>query len=509
MNTFVSYFTGNQGEILKLTLEHCGMVGAAMTLGILVGVPLGILLTRKKHLAPLILGVTTTLQTIPSVALLAILMLLPLIGGIGVKPAITALFLYSLLAIVENTYAGIEQVHRPTVEAGRGMGMTDTQILTFIEIPQALPIIVAGVRISAVVCVATATIASYIGAGGLGDLIFRGVGRANNAMVAWGAIPAIGMSLTVHTALTLFERRLQSRTAPNFKKIAILCGIGAALAISLFLFWTLDLTGGKKVIVGSKPFTESELLGEMVAQLAEASGATVERKFYMGGNVCFDSVKSGAMDAYVEYTGTGLVAHLKQPALTGSARVYDKVKRAYKKRWDLNLLTPLGFNNTYAIAMQRGEAEKHKLSSISNLKGRGLRCGFDLEFADRPDGYPGLVKKYGEFCKDVKQMNPGLLYQALANGELDTISAYATDGRIQTLDLVVMKDDLEFFPPYDAAVLTGPDLFAKVPGLQEKLEALAGEITDREMTRLNAEVDSKKRPAAEVAREFLTSLDLL
>ncbi|PCI38592.1 MAG: glycine/betaine ABC transporter substrate-binding protein [Elusimicrobia bacterium] len=503
MNSFFSYFTANRAEILKLTLEHCGMVSVAMSLGVLVGVPLGILLTRKKHLAPIILGATTTLQTIPSVALLALLMLLPLIGGIGFKPAITALFLYSLLAIVENTYAGIEQVHQPTVEAGRGMGMTDTQILTFIEIPQALPIIVAGVRISAVVCVATATIASYIGAGGLGDLIFRGVGRANNAMVAWGALPAIALSLMVHTGLTQFERRLQSKTAPNFKRIAVFFGIGTVLAFAVFGFLSPKLNAGKTIVIGSKPFTESEILGEMVAQLAESTGARVERKFYMGGNVCFESVKSGDMDAYIEYTGTGLVAHLKQPALTGSARVYEKVKHAYKERWDLNLLTPLGFNNTYAIAMRSTDAVK----TISQLKGRGLRCGFDLEFADRPDGYPGLVKTYGEFCGEVKQMNSGLLYQALANGELDAISAYATDGRIRTLDLAVLDDDREFFPPYDAAVLAGPNLFLKAPGLEARLNALAGKISDADMTRMNAEVDSKKRAPKDVVREFLATLD--
>ena len=509
MNGFWAYFAANKAEIARLSFEHCAMVGAAMALGVLVGVPLGILLTRKKKLAPLILGTATTLQTIPSVALLGLLMLLPVIGGIGVKPAITALFLYSLLAIIENTYAGIGQAHAPTIDAGRGMGMTDGQILYFIELPQALPIIVAGIRISAVVCVATATIASYIGAGGLGDLIFRGVGRANNAMVAWGALPAIALSLAVHQALSALERGLKSGSAANLKRLFFGIGGAAALALALFGAWAAGLGASHTVVIGSKPFTESELLGEMIAQLAEAAGARVERKFYMGGSVCFDSVKNGLMDAYVEYTGTGLVAHLKEPAQTGSARVYAKVKREYRRRWGLDLLSPLGFNNTYAIAMRRSDAQARGLRSLSGLKGRGLRCGFDLEFADRPDGYPGLLRRYGEFCRETKQMNPGLLYAALANGELDAISAYATDGRIRTLDLVVLEDDRNFFPPYDAAVLAGPKLFRKAPGLAEKLESLAGSIDDAEMARLNAEVDSKKRRAAEVAREFLTGKGLL
>jgi len=507
--SFWGYFAANHAEIGRLTLEHCAMVGAAMALGVLVGVPLGILLTRKRRLAPLILGTTTTLQTIPSVALLGLLMLLPVVGGIGIRPAITALFLYSLLAIVENTFAGIEQVHRPTVDAGRGMGMTDAQILTFIELPQALPIIVAGVRISAVVCVATATVASYIGAGGLGDLIFRGVGRANNAMVAWGALPAIALSLIVHKALSAFEARLKEGPAGDYRRVLKWIGTLSAAALLGFGLWAAGLGGTDTVVIGSKPFTESELVGEMVAQLAEASGAQVERKFYMGGTVCFESVKGGTMDAYVEYTGTGLMSHLGLPAMTESARVYAKVKREYAQRWDLDWLAPLGFNNTYAMAMRRDEAERRGIAKLSDLRGRKLRCGFDEVFADRPDGYKGMLARGLSFCASVKQMNSGLMYQAVAKRETDVIDAYATDGRIVSLDLKILEDDLGFFPPYDAAVLVGPKLFRKAPGLREKLEELAGSIDDSEMARLNAEVDSKKRRAAEVAREFLTGKGLL
>jgi osmoprotectant transport system permease protein len=211
--TVLGYFADQHGQILSLSIEHLGMVGSAMGLGVLLGVPLGILLTRRRTLAPLVLGTAATLQTIPSVALLGLLM--AVMGGIGKGPAIVALFLYSLLAIIENTYVGIRQVDAQVVDSGRGMGMTDRQILTLIEIPQALPVIVAGIRISAVICVATATIASYIGAGGLGDLIFRGVARYNQAMIIWGAVPAIAMSLIMHWSLSLLEKKLQARANPQ------------------------------------------------------------------------------------------------------------------------------------------------------------------------------------------------------------------------------------------------------------------------------------------------------
>lgn len=215
MTAFWAFFLDHKAEIARLTLQHLGMVGLAMGLGVLVGLPLGLWLTRRRAFAPYVLGAAATLQTIPSVALLGLLMLAPLIGGIGARPAVAALFLYSLLAILENAYAGVRQVAPELVEAGRGMGMTDWQVLHMIELPQSLAVIVAGVRISAVVCVATATVASYIGAGGLGDLIFRGVGRANPAMVAWGAVPAILMSLAAHWALSRLERRLKARAAPK------------------------------------------------------------------------------------------------------------------------------------------------------------------------------------------------------------------------------------------------------------------------------------------------------
>jgi len=266
------------------------------------------------------------------------------------------------------------------------------------------------------------------------------------------------------------------------------------------------------LVVGSKPFTESELVGEMIAQLAEASGAVVERKFFVGGVVCFKSLQTRDMDIYVEYTGTGLVSLLNEPAMTDPAKVYDRVQREFEARWGLRWQKPLGFNNTYALVMRRKHAEELGIRKISELKTKGLklRCGWDLVFYDRPDGYRGMVEHYDmEFCKSSSNMNSGLMYSALAKGQVDVISAYATDGRIHTLDLVTLEDDLKFFPPYDAAPLAAPSAFEKVPGLRAGLDALAGKLSDEKMMRLNAAVDSDNRPAREVAREFLLQEGLI
>jgi len=207
----ITYFLENRGEIARLSAEHLVLAGTALLLALIVGFPMGAALTRRRRWAPWVLGAAATVQTVPSVALLALLLMLPVVGGIGARPAIIALFLYALMTVVESVYAGIVSVDPALIDAGRGLGMTEWQILVLVELPQALPVLVSGLRMSAVLCLGTATVASYIGAGGLGDLIFRGVGRGNPFMVAWGAIPATVMAVGVHLFLLRLERRLARR----------------------------------------------------------------------------------------------------------------------------------------------------------------------------------------------------------------------------------------------------------------------------------------------------------
>lgn len=270
-------------------------------------------------------------------------------------------------------------------------------------------------------------------------------------------------------------------------------------------------SGPAPLVVASKPFPESELIGELVALLAEADGVRVERKFYLGGQVCFEALKKGDVDLYGEYTGTGLVNILGEPPAVDPEAVYARVKAEFAARWRLEWLPRLGFNNTYALVVRPQEAARRGLSSLSGLpKAKGLRCGFDLEFADRPDGYKGLVKTLGgPFCAEVRQMAPDLMYDALARGDVDLISGYSTDGRIAALKLQVLADDARFFPPYDAAPLAGPKAFEKAPKLRARLAGLAGRLTDAEMSRLNAAVVAEKRQAKDVAREFLAAQGLL
>lgn len=209
----IDFFMQNRGEILRLSLQHLTLSGTALALAVLAGFPLGVFLSRRRRLAPWVLAAVAAIQTVPSVALLGLLLLLPLVGGIGARPAVTALFLYALMTVLESVYTGIVSVDPELVEVGRGLGMTEAQVLRLVELPQALPALVSGLRMSAVLCLGTATVASYVGAGGLGDFIFRGVGRGNAAMVAWGALPATAMAMAAHLILLAVERRASRRSS--------------------------------------------------------------------------------------------------------------------------------------------------------------------------------------------------------------------------------------------------------------------------------------------------------
>lgn len=265
----------------------------------------------------------------------------------------------------------------------------------------------------------------------------------------------------------------------------------------LALFFLAGCGGPKPLVVASKPFTESELMGEVIAQLAESQGIKVDRRFYMGGAVAFEGVKSGAVDVYVEYTGTGLADLLHETPPREPKAAYDRVKEQFQAKWNLTWLQPLGFNDTYAlVARQPGKLSKAP---------RG-RCGFDLEFADRPDGYKGMKARGIDPCVSVSQMSPSLMYDALAQKKVDLISGYTTDARISSLNLHPLEDDVKFFPPYQAAPLAGPGFFQKAPKLAALLAKL--KIDDATMTRLNAEVDIKKRSAKDVARELLVAQGL-
>ncbi|HYI11212.1 MAG TPA: glycine betaine ABC transporter substrate-binding protein [Thermoanaerobaculia bacterium] len=262
----------------------------------------------------------------------------------------------------------------------------------------------------------------------------------------------------------------------------------------------------RPIIVGSKNFTESVILGELLAQKLEIAGCKVDRRLNMGGTfVCDSAIRAGSIDAYVEYSGTALTAILKKPSMNDRARV-DSIVRAEYERRGLRWSPPLGFNNTFAMIVLKSDAKKHNLRTISDLAriADTIRPGFGYEFTERPDGWTGLQDAYDlRVATAPRTMDLGLTYKALASGEVDLIAGNSTDGLIDPLDLTILEDDRHYFPPYDAVVVARPDLDQRCKNALATLDSLRGTIDDSTMRRLNYEVDGKKRDVAEVVRELV------
>ena len=499
------FLAERRSELLLLTGQHVLLVLVSAGIAVAIGVPLGIALARRPRLARPVLALANLAQTIPSLALFGFLIPVPFIGGIGVRTAIVALVLYSLLPILRNTVTGIQQVDPAVLEAATGMGMTARQRLRLVELPLALPVILAGVRVAAVVSVGTATIAAAIGAGGLGTYVFRGLATVDTRLILAGAIPAALLALTADGLLGA----VQKSSHPG--RAAALITVVAASAVALLLV-ARSPAGPRPVVVGSKNFTEQVLLGEVLGARLEALGFAVDRRLNLGGtSLCHAAVREGQIDVYVEYSGTALTDILKRPVSPDPAAVLRAVREDYA-RLGLRVGSPLGFNNSYALVMRRTDAEARGLRRISDLRpyAATLRVGLFGEFLERADGMPGLLRAYGlRFGVPPREMDLGLLYQALADGKVDLVVGSATDGLIAAMDLVVLEDDRHYFPPYDAVPVMNEASLRRHPGLLEAVESLGGRIDEKAMRRMNYAVDGEHRRPADVAREFLAGAGLL
>jgi osmoprotectant transport system permease protein len=505
-------------ELLGLTAEHVLLVLISTGAAILLGVPLGIMLTRRPGLTKPVLGFANVMQTVPSLALFGFLIPLnvylfgvKIVGGIGAHTAIVALVLYALLPIIRNTFTGISSVDSAIRDAGRGMGMTDRQLLFQVELPLALSVIIAGVRVATVICVGTATIAAAIDAGGLGRYIFRGLRANDNLLILAGALPAALIALSADLTLGWLERTIQLRGPRKMRSRKLWPAIVLVLIIFAAGFF-LAGRSGERVAVGAKDFTEQLILGEILAQAIEAkTGLEVERRFDLGGNLAHDALLAGGIDVYAEYTGTALLAILQSQPLTDAGEVYRRVAAEYARRFDWVVTEPLGFNNTFAILVRGDDARRFGLKNISDVAplSRQWRAGFGQDFMSRADGYPGFAKTYGLQFREIREMDLALTYRALADKQVDLIAGNSTDGLISRYGLVQLADDRMYFPPYDAVPVVRGAALKDHPELRAVLRQLGGILSVDEMRRLNYAVDGERRRPADVARDFLAKNKLL
>ncbi|EHM70798.1 ABC transporter permease/substrate-binding protein [Staphylococcus pettenkoferi] len=503
MNELIQTFSDRKGQLLSTILEHIQLSFIALLIAALIGVPLGILLTKTKRLSEIVMNIAAVLQTIPSLALLGLM--IPLFG-IGKVPAVIALVVYALLPILRNTYTGIAEVDQSLVEAAKGIGMKPWRRLRKVELPMAMPVIMAGIRTAMVLIIGTATLAALIGAGGLGDLILLGIDRNDSSLILIGAIPAALLAI-------IFDLVLRFMQKLSYKKLMLSL---AAIVIVLLIAIIAPLLSnkGEHITIAGKLGSEPSIITNMYKILIEdETDDTVEVKDGMGKtSFLFNALKSDDIDGYLEFTGTVLGELTKEDLKSKEGpKVYHQAKQSLEKKYDMTMLKPMKYNNTYALAVKEDFAKKHHIETIGDLDKvkDQIKPGFTLEFNDRGDGYPAVKKAYDLHFDNVKTMEPKLRYQAVKKGDINLIDAYSTDAELKQYHMKVLKDDKNVFPPYQGAPMFKEKYLKDHPEVKKPLNKLAGKISDEDMQEMNYQVTVKKKDPYDVAKHYLEQHHLI
>ena len=518
----ITYFFENRAQIWSLLLEHIELTFFAVALAIIIGIPIGILISYIKKLNKPILGLASVFQAIPSMALLGFM--IPFLG-IGRVPAIVVVVLYSLLPIIKNTATGISGISDTMIESAKGIGLTNLQILFKIQIPQALPIIMAGVRISAVSAVGLMTMAAFIGGGGLGYLIFSGIRTVNNNQILAGAIPACLLALFVDYLFSIVERlvtpvalQLKGKNkekvlkARRKDKVILIVFI---ILFAIFLISKIDFhkESASTLTVASKDFTEQNILCELSSiYLANNTNIKINKQCNLGGaQVVFQALERDDIDFYIDYLGTDYTDILKYEPISNVNKVYQTVKDEFASKYQIAVISPMSFNNTYSLAVTKDLASKYNLKTISDLAkvSKDLTISPTLEFVNRNDGLPGLLKAYNLEFKNTIAMDGSPRYTALLNNNSQVIDAFTTDGLLRKFNLTVLEDDKKFFPPYYAVPLLKQKTLEKYPEVETLMSKLGPYLTDDAMQEMNYQVDEVGKNPEEVAKEFLLANKLI
>lgn len=506
--SFISNFFTSNTKFLNALLEHVYLTIISLTIAIMIAIPLAIYGRNHPRFANLILGFTSIMQTIPSLAILGIL--IPIVG-IGSKPAIIALVLYGILPIYSNTYTALTTIDPNLTEAAEVFGLTKRQRLLRIELPLAKDNILTGIKTATVLIIGTATLAALIGAGGLGTFILLGIDRSNSVLTLTGAVGSALLAVGFSWLITRFGR-LKAKSM-----LAVGGGILLLLLIGTVGPKVYTATQPEKIVIAGKLGSEPDILIDMYKDLIKADNSNVAislKPNFGKTSFLFSALKSRQIDIYPEFTGTVLEDLIPNPHRQlqnkSANQIYQLAKTELAAKYNLRYLAPLNYNNTYTIVTTRTFARQHQLRTISDLKklsGR-LHSGFDLEFMSRNDGYKGLVKKYGLRFRNT-DLDPDLRYQAIRRGQVQIIDGYATDSQIRQYHLVALRDDQHLFPTYQGAPLMTAKFARQHPTITKQLNRLAGKITANQMREMNYQVNVKNMSAAKVAKAYLQHHHLL
>ena len=501
---------------LNLLAEHLLLSLGSLLAVTVLGISLGIFVFYSSKSRKIILPLINFLYTIPSIAMFGLL--IPLVG-IGLKNALIVLILYGLLPIVRSTYSGLKEVPAQLVEAAQGLGSTPIQVFKNIYFPLALPSILSGLRITVVMIVALTGLAALIGAGGLGQAIFRGLNTMNTGLIVTGSLGISLFAILGDQWLGQFEKdqsflRVISKNATQKQKNRIIFPTVVVLifTITAILYLNpLSSNHSKTIVVASKPTSEQFILGEIIAQNIEANtDIKVNRKFGIGGGTTNiqPAMLSGDLDIYVEYTGTAWLNVLSKDLPENNQINFDVLNEIYQKKFKLKWLGLLGFNNTYGLAISNENVQKKNITNYSQLalQSESFTFGAEFDFFERSDAFPGLKKVYPFNFKKLEEMDINLRYQAFEQGKIDAVDVFTTDAQIKKLDLKVLQDDKNYFPSYEAGIVIRQEILEKYPKLEPLLNQLQKKISTEKMQQLNYEVEIEKKSPAEVAKNFLNSL---
>lgn len=509
---------------IELIGQHLAISAIAIIIASIIGVSLGIIISENEKLSSPIIGITNFLYTIPSIAILGFLVSF---SGVGNTTAIITLVIYALLPMVTSTYTGIKNIDERTIESAVGMGSTKFQILYKVKLPLALPVIFSGFRNMVIMTIALAGIASFIGAGGLGVAIWRGITTNNAAMTMAGSLLIALIALVTDTILRQIEKyinyrvtgkraqilKIKNKIRKYRKSITIVIILCIILLASIFV--PKLFKEDKNIVIASKPMTEQYILSEILSQLIEEkTDINVEIKKGIGGGTAniHPAMLKGEIDMYPEYTGTSWEYILKKKSkIEDPQKLYEEVKKEYKEKYNLDWLGLYGYNSTYALVINKDVADKYNINTYSDLAkvSDKLVFGAEYDFYERQDGYNALAEEYGFNFKNKLDLDVGLKYQALESGKVDVINAFSTDAKLKDDQYKVLVDDKGFFPSYLAGTVVREDTLKAYPEIKDVIKLLDNNISEEDIIKMNYQVEVEKKDDSTVAREFLINKGLI
>lgn len=505
----MSPFWSAMARVPDLLASHVLLSAAALLLGLAVSLPLAVWSARNHHVARAALGFASLVQTVPSLALLALfypilLSLSATLGGgipaLGFLPSLLALSLYALLPILRNAVTGLAGLDPAVIEAADGVGMTSWQKLRLVEAPLVMPVLMAGIRTAAVWTIGAATLATTVGQPCLGDLIFAGLQTQDWALVLAGCVSAAVLALVVDALLGLVERGIRHRKRWQAWAGAGLLALGVAAALAPL--WASATTRGHVVTIGAKNFSEQYILARVIGDRLEAAGYRVRYREGLGSAVIYRALARGDIDVYVDYSGTIWTNQMGRRDTPSRSAIVAGVTDWAKRTSGVRVLGALGFENSYAFAMRGEEAKRMGIASLADLARQApdLTLGADLEFLDRPE-WRAVRDAYDLRFGAAQRYTPSFMYRALASGRVDAISAFSSDGRIAADHLTVLSDPKSAIPGYDAILLLAPRV-ANDARMAAALRPLVGAISVSLMREANYRVDrgSAKETPDQAAR---------